>query len=55
MKIDTMNKIVALALEGLQTDGGHHKQWFLEQILETLHYDVPAMQEEFGLEKGIAP
>ena len=21
-----------LAIEGLQTDGGHHKQWYLEEI-----------------------
>jgi hypothetical protein len=28
--------VAQLALEGLVTDGAHHKQWFLEQILETM-------------------
>jgi hypothetical protein len=43
-------KIRRLAEEGLQTDGGHHKQWFLEQILELL-----TRQEAPDHEPGIAP
>ena len=31
-----MEKVKDLAIDGLFTDGAHHKQWYLEQILETL-------------------
>ena len=27
-------KIKKLCIDGLQTDGGHHKQWYLEKILK---------------------
>ena len=27
-------QVIELALDGLNTDGGHHKQYFLERILE---------------------
>jgi hypothetical protein len=31
-----IQKVARLAVEGLFVDGGHHKQWYLEQILQTL-------------------
>ena len=30
------DKLLAFCLSGLTTDGGHHKQWYLEQILKEL-------------------
>jgi len=52
------NSIVDDIIEALQTDGAHHKQWFLEMILFKL-----VGEEEFtnmnvqssGWEKGIVP
>ena len=29
-------KALALAITGLYCDGGHHKQWFLEKVIEAL-------------------
>lgn len=30
------SKLIALCLDGLYTDGAHHKQYYLEKILELL-------------------
>jgi hypothetical protein len=43
--------IVELVLDGLYTDGGHHKQWFLEEIGRIV--GVELTEEE--VELGIAP
>lgn len=42
-------------LDGLSTDGGHHKQWYLEQILIKLGFDLKALKKELDWEEGIAP
>lgn len=53
-------KIVDLCLRGLYIDGGHHKQWFLEEILKLI-IDVDSFNtlqyvKEMGdWEDGIAP
>ena len=39
-----------LLLEGLQTDGGHHKQWYLKEIFKALGYTT-----DLDLEEGVAP
>lgn len=31
-----LQRIKQLVFDGLKTDGGHHKQWFLEQIGEMI-------------------
>lgn len=33
---DRVNTAIDLAFNGLMTDGGHHKQWYLDQIIQTL-------------------
>jgi len=43
--------IIALAKDGLYTDGAHHKQWVLEQILTELGVDLSTL----CYEEGIAP
>ena len=55
-------KAIALAEHGLFYDGGHYKQWFLEQVLLALGIDVDALDakwiqdEEYGsFERGISP
>jgi len=35
-KIKNQELLTDLLQAGVQTDGGHHKQWFLEQIAEAL-------------------
>lgn len=42
-------RVVELAGAGLTTDGAHHKQWFLEQILETLGYPTHGIPHEDGI------
>lgn len=48
-------RVSNLAREALQTDGAHHKQWFLAMILKEVdapaHYDC----EQWGVDMGIAP
>ena len=49
-----------LAISGLLTDKGYHKQWYLERILETLGYNLQGLREElnkedYDWEKGTAP
>ncbi len=43
-----------LVAEGLQTDGAHHKQWYLEQVLLRMGYGESDLQE-LGHERGVAP
>ena len=33
-------------VEGLCTDGGHHKQWYLEQVLIKLGFDLSMVKGE---------
>jgi len=40
-----------LIIEGLMTDGEHHKQWYLEEILRRLGGDP----DELGHDPGVAP
>jgi hypothetical protein len=52
------------AIHGLLTDGAHHKQWILEQILIALGYDLEKIheqlhseneKEDYDWEPGIPP
>lgn len=54
---DPRNKAVKLLIHGLTTDGGHHKQWYLEQVFRALCEDayVDVARLEFQWEEGIAP
>ena len=49
-------KAIALAICGLYFDEGHHKQWFLEAIIEALGSDLEVVRAEYAnWEKGVAP
>ena len=58
---DVELEVMELAIEGLFTDGGHHKQWFLEQILRSVDCDLNLLEQEYlyndeeSWDKGIAP
>lgn len=41
--------VAALLREAVTTDGGHHKQWYLERIAEELGVELP------DHDHGIAP
>lgn len=43
------NEVPDFIIGGVTTDGGHHKQWFLEQIAEFFELRLPDHEE------GIAP
>lgn len=47
--------IESIALEAIQVDGGHHKQWYLEKILEMCGWDSEQLQKIYPHEEGIAP
>lgn len=59
----SVEKAVNHAIGGLLTDGGHHKQWALEKVLESLGIDLDELRsvlsegEDGGYdwEEGIAP
>jgi len=44
-----------LIIGGLTIDGGHHKQWYIEQIAECLGIDIEKLKDECEWEEGIAP
>jgi hypothetical protein len=53
-------KIEELCTDGLITDEGHHKTWYLEQILETIGVDLTDLRarlisQGYDWEPGIAP
>lgn len=39
-------KAIGLLQQGLFIDGGHHKQWFLEEALKALGVDLAVMEAE---------
>lgn len=45
-------RIKDLCISGLMTDGGHHKQWHLEQILEVCGYDLKKIARELSDEEA---
>ena len=52
----SISKALVVAMSGLYFDGGHHKQWFLEKVIEALDSDLAMVLNEFGDWKdGIAP
>ena len=49
-----LSEIMEMARDGLVTDGGHHKQWYLEEIFKLAGGEITEeMQQSF--EEGIAP
>lgn len=52
-----LNMARTFAIDALYTDGAHHKQWYLEKILELLSVNLKAVRIEQGewTKKGIEP
>lgn len=49
------NEVIKALLQGLNTDGGHHKQFYLEQALRLLCGDdyVEQLKAELEWEEGV--
>lgn len=43
---DMIKKVRDLCVEALMTDGAHHKQWFLGEILKELGYNLKSVSRE---------
>lgn len=52
-----LNKIVNYLFEALSTDGSHHKQWYLEEILKMLINNkiFETSKKNWEWEEGVAP
>jgi len=52
-----LKAIEELALDALEIDGAHHKQWYLEEILKLCGANVENLRKNFRTygEEGIAP
>ena len=58
--LEAVQKIEEWATAGLLTEGGHHKQYCLEQILVALGIDLEKLraellEDDYDWEPGIAP
>lgn len=65
---DRIGEALELAAQGINTDGAHHKQWYLDQIVRALFGDEQKYQAfvrksqagedgpfTYGWDEGIAP
>lgn len=52
-----IEQVKVLILEALETDGAHHKQWYLWQIAAALCLDLSDewSEDDFVPDDGIAP
>lgn len=54
LKISVTNRegLKKFILDGLSTDGSYHKQWYLEQLLVELGFDVNEIKKEYEKKEG---
>ena len=53
---DTIRDITSTLIDGLTTDGAHHKQYALEEALRMLVRDeFAACKSSWGWDDGVAP
>jgi len=55
MKKTKKKAIFELVIDALQTEGGNHKQWYLEEILKVLGFNPDEMRDSPNWEEGIPP
>ena len=48
-------KLVGKCHDALMTDGGHHKQWYLEEILKEIVTNFDELKNRYDWEDGIPP
>jgi hypothetical protein len=49
------DKIIELLVDALQTDGAHHKQWYLNEVLTLIDKEIAKEVEGWTGDAGIAP
>lgn len=53
---ETNNRVIELLKDGLQTDGSHHKQWYLNEVLKLINADIAKdVEMHWTHDRGIAP
>ena len=57
MSTQNTDSVADMLLAALTTDGGHHKQWYLERAMRAISGDayVDSAKDELQWEDGIAP
>ena len=53
--MENKEEIIELLKDGLQTDGGHHKQWYLNELLKLIDPQIAKEVEEWTGDAGLAP
>ena len=54
--MENKERIIELLKDGLQTDGAHHKQWYLNEVLKLINADIARdVEEHWTHDGGIAP
>ncbi len=49
-------QFISMAVLGLHTDGAHHKQWVIEEMLKLAGVELKGLEDIHGKwERGIAP
>lgn len=43
---DGLEKAICYGVSGLLTDGAHHKQWIIEEMLKALGVDLDVLRDE---------
>ena len=52
--MENKEEIIELLKDGLQTDGGHHKQWYLNEVLKLIDPQIAKEVEEWTGDAGMA-
>ena len=60
VQLNSVDEAIIMATKGLCTDGGMHKQWYLQRVIELLGGDLTKIQCElqaqgYDFDKGVAP
>jgi len=49
-------RIIEVLKDGLQTDGAHHKQWYLNEVMKLINADIAKdVETHWTHDGGIAP
>jgi hypothetical protein len=54
--MDNKERVIELLKEGLQTDGSHHKQWYLNEVLKLIDIKIAEdVEKHWTYDAGISP
>jgi len=53
--MENKEEVIELLKDGLQTDGGHHKQWYLNEVLKLIDSQIAKEVEDRTGDAGISP